>query len=226
MESGIVDQAISYPYDIPDHSYVFHPTTGLTTAADGWNLDHLSEGLDPVLAIGSNGAPSQLRRKLLGHQEVAIPVIRADLHDHDIVYSAHFSRYGAVPATLAESAGTKVRVFLTFLTLDLLDSMNETERLGRAYRTESIPAELVDINVELRSDPIVYLSEAGPLTFEGQPCALSAIQAHSRRFAESSEFEILHRVAGSFRITIEELVLRSMNDDAFRDEVENWMSGG
>lgn len=57
----------------------------------------------PVLAYGANAAPERLRRKFAPYGPAVIPVLRARLHDFDIVHAAHVSSYGAIPATLEPS---------------------------------------------------------------------------------------------------------------------------
>ena len=64
------------------------------------------EARTPVLAYGSNAAPEVLSRKLaLSDQPVL--VVPARLREFDVVYSAHISPYGAVPATLQRSPGPR-----------------------------------------------------------------------------------------------------------------------
>lgn len=68
-------------------------------------------GFTPVLAIGSNAAPSQLFRKYCGGEpswpqlDVAVPCVRLGLVDYDVVYCPLLSSYGSIPATL--QVGTK-----------------------------------------------------------------------------------------------------------------------
>lgn len=51
----------------------------------------------PVLAIGSNGAPSQLERKFPASDfpETVIPVVKCALMDFDVVYACHISGYAS-----------------------------------------------------------------------------------------------------------------------------------
>jgi len=61
--------------------------------------------LTPVLAYGSNASVQQLRREFSGFTTFTfIPVIKAKLYNFGVVYSAHFSAYGAVPLTLQFSS--------------------------------------------------------------------------------------------------------------------------
>jgi len=105
-------RAAAYPYARPDHSYVYDD--GATVALDEFPGE-VTAGRTPVLAFGSNAAPEQLRRKFGATPDTVIPVIRADLADFDVVYSAHLTAYGAVPATLAPSPGARLQTWVTWL---------------------------------------------------------------------------------------------------------------
>ena len=97
----LIALATGYPYEFPACSYLFadharHPLPD----------DLLAEltGRIPVIACGSNRAPEQLARKFQDWPlPLRIPVLCAKLAGFDVVYSAHFTRYGAVPATLHPS---------------------------------------------------------------------------------------------------------------------------
>ncbi len=118
-----VSHAKAYPFPAPDHSYLYE--------AGGWQI--LSTGFEttgrtPVLAAGSNQSPEQLARKYGEMPDIgSIPAQRGALHDFDVVYAAHLSHYGSVPATFQQSPGTIVTVFVLWLTELQLDRMHETE---------------------------------------------------------------------------------------------------
>jgi hypothetical protein len=84
----------------------------------------------PVLAIGSDAAPEQLARKFIHAGLIAdplIPVLRARLHDFDVVHASCITAHGSVPATLWRSPGTVVDVFVAFLSPVQLSRMHETD---------------------------------------------------------------------------------------------------
>src|SRR3546814_11083724 len=92
-------------------------------------------GRVPVIAHGSNRAPEQLHRKFghLAGAASAIPVTRTWPGDHDVVYSAHVPRYGSLSATLHRAPGTRVQVYVTWLTHTQPPPMPETEiRAGKS----------------------------------------------------------------------------------------------
>ena len=63
-----------------------------------WQMPAKGEKLTPVLAVGSNAAPTQLARKFpaeLFPDGVVIPVLRCVLPDFDVVYAPLISSYGS-----------------------------------------------------------------------------------------------------------------------------------
>ncbi len=132
------------------------------------------EGRIPVLAIGSNAAPSQLERKF-GRAFGVIPVVRAILHHHAVVYSAHFSRYGSLPATLHPHSGAMAYVFLVWLTPRQLERMHETEGIGDRYAYAEDKFEIESEGLPRGSRVGCYRSMAGPLRVRGTEVRLAEI---------------------------------------------------
>ena len=129
----------------------------------------------PVLAAGSNGAPVQLARKFDGTMG-AIPVTRALLADWAVAYSAHFTRYGSLPATLVPCPGAQVWLFVNWLSEAQLQRMHETEALGRNYGYVELEGQ--DITVEgRRIDRKIgaYRSLRGPLRHAGRPIRMAEV---------------------------------------------------
>ncbi|GIL90277.1 hypothetical protein Vretimale_16334 [Volvox reticuliferus] len=100
-------------------------------AAHGMDLVRLSreELFWPVLAIGSNAGPEQLRRKypLQDFPDCVIPVVQVALEDFDVVYAPYIATYGSCTATLEHSPGTVTYIFITYLTGPLMERMHATE---------------------------------------------------------------------------------------------------
>jgi hypothetical protein len=189
LTSGeILARAVAYPYAAPLRSFVQVGTRTQELPAQGLDLD----GRSPLLAYGANAAPAILGRKLAALPDQPLPVLRAELDDYDVVYSAHISPYGAVPSTLQRSHGTTTPIFLAFPSVEQERLLTATEpnyelrRLGGlAIRTQlDQPPDLAD----------VYLSRHGCLTVDGSEAALAAVEAANRRFPSLGEVEILERV--------------------------------
>ena len=180
-------RALDYPFGIPSQSYALFD--GEAVEPDRVEVD-LGERL-ALLAYGSNAAPEVLARKTAAAPQ-PIPVMRTTLRDFDVVYSAHFSPYGAIPATLARSPGTEVRAFVAYLTGEQLDLVSATEPnydLGRFDRP-SCTLERGAAPAELH----VYLSKHGSLSIDGHEVALAEIEAEGRRFPEMTQPQVQERV--------------------------------
>ena len=164
-------RAVDYPYLAPLESYVF----AADDAAAAFSIDNRR----PVLALGSNAAPLQLHRKFAGTSG-HIPVSRAVLFDHVIVYSAHFTRYGALPATLHRHAGAIAFVAITWLDDRQLARMHETESVGVNYDYVEVSdirlehdAGLGDGTIPTELGVGAYVSRHGPLLHANRPIRLA-----------------------------------------------------
>lgn len=181
--------ATGYPYFIPERSYVLTRGEAVNVNApdDVPDLTHRH----PVIACGSNQSPDRLAQKF-GEDSDPIPVIRTRIRDFDSVYSAHFARYGSVPATLQYSPGTTVTLAVTWLTNDQLIAMNESEaenyHLYRLHR----------LTLTAEAGPSVdsafaYISRWGCINDDGAPIALAAVPAESRGWPSLSQTDMLER---------------------------------
>jgi hypothetical protein len=185
--AAILARALAYPYATPERSYLYRDGEAKELPADGPDLADRTS----LLAYGSNAAPAALARKLAPLPGVEMPVLRAELEGFDVVYSAHVSPYGAVPATLYESPGTTASVFVVHPTAE-----------QRALLTASEPNyDLVELPVclSIGDKPAtrrleVFRSKHGPLSVGGGPVALAAIRATGRALPELDEPAILEHV--------------------------------
>lgn len=167
-QAGAARQAAMDPFDLPDGSYLFRDGRIEPIRAVG-------SGRTPVLALGANGAPSQLARKFPG-RGATIPVTRAMLHDHAVVYSAHLASYGALPATLAHHPGSIAWVFVTWLDEAQLRRMHASEGVGETYDLARLPDAAVEDELMGRlGDVAGYVSRAGALLHGHQPIRLAEI---------------------------------------------------
>lgn len=177
--------AKGYPYAAPAGSYLYRDGAATPLAADP--DPDLFSGRFPVIAHGSNRAPEQLHRKFshLNGRASEIPVTRAVLADHDVVYSAHMTRYGAVSATLHAAPGTRVTVFVTWLSAAQLPRMHETELgLGNYAYGRLTAVELAVEQGPRLTEAYAYLSIHGCLAdpeIQDAPLALAAVPAEDRR---------------------------------------------
>jgi len=185
--SDVVERAIGYPYEAPWRPFV---QLGHETLDPGELFVDRDERV-PMLAYGSNAAPEVLARKLaLSDQPVL--VVPAWLDGFDVVYSAHISPYGAVPATLQRSPGTEARVHVAYMTEAQVGLVSATEP---NYEAATITgASCRPDEGEPIADPAAYLSRHGCLLREDSEVALAAVKANGRRFPALSETETIEHV--------------------------------
>ncbi len=172
--AAILRRALTYPYAAPERSFLYRKGQAEELPGD---LD--LSGRTPLLSYGANAAPEALAIKLAALPGEAMPVMRAELEDFDVVYSAHVSPYGAVPATLVESPGTTTPVFVLHPTAE-----------QRALLTASeLNYDLVEVN-----GIAAYRSKHGCLSIDGSPVALAAVRSVERTLPELDEPAVLEHV--------------------------------
>lgn len=178
---------MGYPYEAPWRPFV---QLGRETLAPGEIEVDRAERV-PMLAYGSNAAPEVLARKLaLSDQPVL--VMPAWLDGFDVVYSAHISPYGAIPATLQRSPGTEVRVHVVYMTEAQVGLVSATEPNYESATIEGArcrPDEGGPI-----ADPSAYVSRHGCLLVESSEIALAAVEARGRAFPHLTEAEAIEHV--------------------------------
>jgi hypothetical protein len=188
--SDILERASGYPYTAPKRSFV---QLGHETLDPG-EIEIDRGERTPMLAYGSNAAPEVLARKLALSRQ-AVLVVPAWLESFDVVYSAHISPYGAVPATLQRSPGTRVRIHVVYMTEAQVGLVSATEPNYEAGVVAG--ASCQPDGCEQIADPPAYLSRHGCLLVDGTEVALAAVEAEGRRLPEQSEPQMLERLRAS-----------------------------
>lgn len=213
----VLDRALRYPYESPAASFVLAGGRALDPGA----VDPGPARREPLLAYGANASPEALARKL-GRDAAPLPAERATLRDHDVVYSAHLSLYGAVPATLAPSKGTEVGVFV----------LQATEQQRIALAASEPNYELVELDLGAAGGRLTaYLSRHGPLESDGAPLALAEVVARGRRLPALDQRGALELVRERVapEAGLERFVLETAADPALarrRTELlRSWRSG-
>jgi len=177
-----IAHAKAYPFDILEHSFLLKD--GRVTRLPPGEAHRV--GRTAVLATGSNRSHEQLKRKF-GDDPEGVATERAWLAEFDVVYAAHITRYGSIPATLQHIGGMRVHLAVNWLSAHHLQAMHATEgnydfvRLERiALATEAGPA---------LDAAHVYIANNGHLTHEGAPVALRANEAEDRPHPALSQHE-------------------------------------
>ena len=179
------DRAIKYPYFAPDYCFSFYKGKFV----EGISVD-LSNRI-PVLSVGSNRSPYQLKKKFSLNQDIC--VTPAVLIDSDIVYAASISAYGSMPATQWPSKGTTVTLNVLWLTEEQLNIMHLTEAIGVAYNFVKLKSGTVKIkNFNYEKQIYGYVAISGVFPFDMcKPRRLSAINAQNVKLETFSEYEAL-----------------------------------
>ncbi len=208
---GILARARGYPYAAPSHSYCYRG--GAVAEFD----PAARAGRTPVLACGSNRAPERLWDKFGPGAE--IPVETAVLADHDVVFSAHISSYGAVPATIYAAPGTRVSLAVTWLDDTQLDIMHESELGAGNYGVVTLDGALVTLDSgDAPAEILAYASRRGHFTHDGDAVALGAFGAVDRRLPQMTGAQVLAEVHRRFAGDMEAdaFVLRLVQDADYR----------
>ena len=171
---AILKRALTYPYATPERSYLYREGR-----AEELPEDFGFDGRTPLLSYGANAAPEALALQLAALPGQPLPVVRSQLRDFDVVYSAHVSPYGAVPATIIESPGTVAPVFVLHPTVEQHALLTATE----------LNYDLVRIG-----DADAYRSKHGCLEFDHSAVALAAVRSQGRALPELDQPAVLERV--------------------------------
>jgi hypothetical protein len=204
-DEELVRRALAYPYDPPAGSFVQVGERTLPVPPEEIDV----AGRRALLAYGANASPEALTRKLAGLPPEPVAVLRVALGGWDVVYSAHVTRYGSVPAAVVPSPGTVASVHLVFPSDAQLAALAATE--GENYRLERLAdfAAELEIGGEGPGEIDAFVSVHGPLLLDGSPVALAAIPARDRAFSELTTPEMIDRVRASLTpdLSVREFVL-------------------
>lgn len=179
-------RASDYPYTAPSGDFVIDKT--ICRPFDKSDEAALGDRV-AVLSVGSNRSPQQLLRKF--GDAAYLPVTKVLLKNCDVIHSACFSYYGAVPCTAYACAGTDITLNAVWLTEDQLQLMHDTEAVGVAYDFCRWDDGVVEFEGRQAPDDVFgYATRLGFFADEtGQPFALSSLPAERRHFTQMSQYE-------------------------------------
>jgi len=203
------DTGASYPWPRPDGSFVLDEGEGrLLADLDPETRQRLLEdftggscGRTPMLAIGSNASPEGLWRKFAHFDETAdrtLLAIAGHLQDFDVGASAELALYGALPATIFPSPGTRVRTTAVWLTDAQLKQLAWAEIpywLGRLDSRFEPEAGVAELGFGGADRSLVFVNRFGAFAPEGEPIALAAIPAEHRSARALDQVELLRLAA-------------------------------
>ncbi|GLY76439.1 hypothetical protein [Actinoallomurus iriomotensis] len=167
----------------------------------------------PVLAVGSNGSPAQVHRKLAGRAPILVPMTYAEVTGLVPGVSAHVSRPGYVPAAPVLVPGATARLIVLWLDDDQLAVVDATEPNYHRLRTPAA------VRVSLDGVPVgcgLYAGRHGCLTDrEGRPFRLTSQAALLTVLL--ADLPGLGRLAGTRDSA--EFAARVRSDPALREEI-------
>ncbi|WP_062646209.1 hypothetical protein [Streptomyces maremycinicus] len=177
------DHPLSYPGAWPAGS-------GLLLGDELLPLDRLTHpGRTPVVAVGSNASPAQLRHKMdeFGVTS-AVPMVKARVTGLDIGVSAHVSRLGYVSASPVAAPAVTRELFVIWLDPEQLALIDATEP---NYDRVLLPAPGFRVeleNGETLLDAFAYVNHHGvlhdgdgvPRRHPGQRALITELLARSR----------------------------------------------
>jgi hypothetical protein len=213
-DDELVRRALAYPYDPPAGSFVQVGESTLPVPPEEIDV----EGRRALLAYGANASPEALTRKLAHLPPEPIAVLRVALSGWDVVYSAHVTRYGSVPAAVVASPGTVASVHLVFPSDAQLEAIAATE--GQNYRLEQLAHFTAEYEIggEGPREIDAFISVYGPLLVDAAPVALAAIPARGRVFPESTTPAMIDRVRAALSpdLSVREFVLHHVKQGGLR----------
>jgi hypothetical protein len=202
FDPALFERALAYPWERPARSYVLRGggvalLDDLTpedrqAALTGWRRER-----HPVVAFGSNAAPTTLTAKFAHFPEAAdrdVLVLAGHLHDLDVGAAASPTAYGSMPAALFASPGTAVRAAVLWLTDAQVTQLTWSElgyTLGRLDAARFVTDE-ADVPVE---QLFAYVHRIGAFCVGGEPVALAAVPAEGRTAAAWTQRELLDACA-------------------------------
>lgn len=210
--AAILKRALEYPYATPERSYLYREGRAVELPPAGPDLTRRTA----LLSYGANAAPEALALKLAALPGLEMPVLRAELEGFDVAYSAHVSPYGAVPATLVESAGTRAPVFIVYPTAEQLELLSVLELNYDLVTLTGASCRLEDGTTV--SEFAAYRSKHGPLALDGTAVALAAVRSLGRTLPELDQPAILDRVRAHVapELTLEEFVFAAIETGGIR----------
>jgi hypothetical protein len=213
---------IDYPFGLPQESYLWNHGEVLPLGSFG-EADRA--GRIAVLAIGSNSSPRQLNRKFLGEPwmpeegpECEIAVTKVTVVGVDVVYAAHLAGYGSIPVTVVDAPGTKISLFVTWLTDRQFERMNETERLGSHYLLRAIDG--VEDDHQVIESVYCYVAKKGAALLGDGFLALDGIAVENSELARGDQRRAWDLVAADMSYSSgPDLLASTLTSDLKRQEV-------
>ncbi|WP_405631518.1 hypothetical protein OG933_37980 [Streptomyces sp. NBC_00016] len=188
---GLADAPRDHPLSYPG---AWPATSGLLQGDELLPLDRLTHpGRTPVVAVGSNASPAQLRHKMAEFGVTSpIPMVKARVTGIDVGVSAHVSRVGYVSASPVDAPAVTRELFVIWLDPEQLALIDATEP---NYDRVLLPAPGFRVeleNGEALLDAFAYVNHHGvlhngdgiPRRHPGQRALITELLARSTALRE------------------------------------------
>ncbi|MGW0876241.1 hypothetical protein ACWD3Z_38015 [Streptomyces sp. NPDC002740] len=206
---GLADAPRDHPLSYPG---AWPAASGLLRGDELLPLDRLTHpGRTPVVAVGSNASPAQLRDKMARFAVTsAVPMVKARVTGIDIGVSAHVSRLGYVSASPVDAPSVTRELFVIWLDPEQLALIDATEP---NYDRVLLPApgfrvelengeELLDAFAYVNHHGVLHNGDGVPRTHPGQRALITELLARSaalRRLFGSTPEEFCARARADAR---------------------------
>ena len=219
---------LEYPFERIPGSFVYDPKA---TAGDGFKeleRAELNEAIKSnphwILSYGSNSAKSQLIDKFKGKVAGEIYGVDATLEGYDVVFGYHISQKGYVPATLESSSKTSVPCHILLLTDGQLGILNVSEGIKyKTYELEKVKG-VIKLKHPFEDKAIgevkTYFLKNNYLLSNGNPIALSVVQASGRIWPDKTEKELLSFLAKRENLSCDAFVEELKKNESFRHRIK------
>ncbi|MFE9674018.1 hypothetical protein ACFYO5_07850 [Streptomyces sp. NPDC006259] len=209
------DHPLTYPGTWPAES-------GLLDGDRLLPLDRLTfPDRTPVLAVGSNACPGQLRHKMAESALTsAIPMVRTRVTGIDVGVSAHVSVLGYVSASPVDAPGVRRELFVIWLDAEQLAVVDATEPNFDRVRLPEASARIESGDGGIVSGVFAYVNRHGVLhNGDGVP------RSHpGQRSLISELLEGSAKLRQMFGVTPEEFCARARADARLCERGTQWFA--
>ena len=206
---------LGYPWERPAHSYLL--SNGEVRPVADVDLKALTADRHPLVTFGANGAPHRLVERFGGFPDPAdrdVLVLVGHLDGFDVGANIVPVPYGAVPAILFHSPGTRVRAAVLWLTPLQVETVVFAELGYRLGRLDHAQFEIDEADLGIDT-VFAFVARTGALRLDGEPVALAAVPARDRTVRAMTQEELLQALgvmAFGPGTTPRELVRRCFED--------------
>ncbi len=238
----LLEWALTYPFARPPGDFVFldgaaRPIVDRTSRdLGGWMIqagagsdklkdvvrpDRLAgladQAMAPVLAIGSNASPVQMRRKFAAIlSDVLVVVLNVTVRDICVRYANAIAAYGSIPVTIHHEQDARAKIALTVLREHERAIIDASENLGDEYDLAQVTLEDPSLATLIGSPTApAYQSCTGAI-----PLGPPGVNVAGGDVVEATQWEAQEHIIRRLGLTmpVETFVLENIADPSLRAE--------